>query len=229
MKPTVLLYDIDGTLITTGGAGRRAIVRALETLGYAEKVEFSFAGMTDRAIVRRHLAAHGEAPSDALIDRVLDAYLAVLEDVVASMPRDRYHLHDGVLDSLQAAEAAADTVIGLGTGNIERGAQIKLEAVGVWHRFTFGGFGSDAEDRAELLLAGAERGAASLGRPRTACRVVVIGDTPRDIAAAKAIGAETVAVATGRYGVESLAEHRPTHVLPSLSSPRALSALLGTV
>lgn len=228
MKPTVLLYDIDGTLVTTGGAGKRALVRALTEHGIDETIEFSFAGMTDRAILRRYLAAHPEG-GEGLIDEILERYLSILGEEVRATPRERYYLHDGVLDSLQAAEAAERVVIGLGTGNIKRGAQIKLEAVDLWRRFAFGGFGCDAEDRAELLMAGAERGAAALGEVRTACRVVVIGDTPRDIAAAKAIGAETIAVATGRYGLESLAEHRPTHALPSLAAPRALSALLGTV
>lgn len=233
MKPTVLLYDIDGTLITTGGAGKRALVRALAEHDIDQTAEFSFAGMTDRAILRRYLAAQPASPrhegGEPLIGELLDAYLGFLVEEVRATPKDRYYLHEGVLDSLQAAETAERVVIGLGTGNIKRGAQIKLEAVDLWHRFSFGGFGSDAEDRAELLMAGAERGAAALGEVRASCRVVVIGDTPRDIAAAKAIGAETIAVATGRYGLESLAEHRPTHVLPSLAAPRALSALLGTI
>ena len=229
MKPTVLLYDIDGTLITTGGAGRRALVRALAERDVAPASEFSFAGMTDRAILRRFLTASGETVTAARVDGILERYVLLLEEEVSVTPKDRYFLHDGVLDSLEAAELADNVVIGLGTGNIRRGAEIKLKAVGLWERFAFGGFGCDAEDRAELLLAGADRGAALCGRPRTECRVVVIGDTPRDIAAAKAIGAETIAVATGRHGLESLAEHRPTHALASLAAPRALSAILGTV
>jgi phosphoglycolate phosphatase-like HAD superfamily hydrolase len=229
MKPTVLLYDIDGTLVTTGGAGRRALVRALQEADLRTEEEFSFAGMTDRAILRRYLNAAGGDATEERIDALLERYVDVLREEVERTPRERYFLHEGALDSLQAAEIAENVVIGLGTGNVRRGAQIKLEAVGVWERFAFGGFGCDAEDRAELLLAGAERGAAVLGRARVECRVVVIGDTPRDIAAAKAIGAETVAVATGRYGLESLAEHRPTHAIPSLSAPRALSAILGRV
>lgn len=233
MKPTVLLYDIDGTLITTGGAGRRALVRALADADVAPASEFSFAGMTDRAILRRYLTSAGETADDAVtaarIDALLDRYVDFLEHEVKATPKGKYFVHEGAVDSLDAAALAENTVVGLGTGNIRRGARIKLEAVGIWERFSFGGFGCDAEDRAELLLAGAERGAAALGRPRVACRIVVIGDTPRDIAAAKAIGAETVAVATGRYGLESLAEHRPTHALPSLAAPRALSAILGRV
>ncbi len=229
MKPTVLLYDIDGTLITTGGAGRRAILRALTAFDLNHDAEFSFAGMTDRGILRRYLSSDGEEATEERISAVLAHYVELLGQEVKKTPKGRYFVHDGVRDSLEAAESAGNVAVGLGTGNIRLGAQIKLETVDLWDRFAFGGFGCDAEDRAELLLAGAERGAALLGHPRTACRIVVIGDTPRDIAAAKAIGAETVAVATGRYGLESLAEHRPTHALPSLTSARALTAILGTV
>jgi phosphoglycolate phosphatase-like HAD superfamily hydrolase len=229
VKPTVLLFDIDGTLINTGGAGRRALVRALAEADIAPASDFSFAGMTDRAILRRYLGGADEPVTEARIDAILDRYVEYLEEEVKATPKERYFMHDGAVDSLEAARLAENTVVGLGTGNIKRGARIKLNAVGIWERFAFGGFGCDAEDRAELLLAGAERGAAVLGRARVECRVVVIGDTPRDIAAAKAIGAETVAVATGRYGLESLVEHRPTHALPSLSAPRALSAILGRV
>ncbi len=227
MSPTILLFDIDGTLLTTGGAGARAIVRALEASAVPIATRFSFAGMTDRAIVRRYLEAAGEAPSEARIDALLDGYLTHLVDEVNRAPADGYRLHDGMLAALDAAERRPATAVGLGTGNIERGARIKLERAGVSQRFAFGGFGCDSEDRAELLLAGAERGAARLGTPRARCRVVVIGDTPRDIAAAKAIGADSLAVATGSYDLEALGRHRPTWAFASLAATGALSALLG--
>jgi phosphoglycolate phosphatase len=225
MRPTVLLFDIDGTLLDTGGAGGRAVVRTLAAAGIDTSLRFSYAGMTDRAIVRRYLIERGGDVDDAEIDDLLSGYIAILEDEVKKSPR--YRLHTGVAEALDAIEKVAGVALGLGTGNIEAGARIKLSAAGVWHRFAFGGYGCDAEDRAELLAAGAERGAKRLGQPRTACRVVVIGDTPKDIAAAKAIGAECVAVATGSYDVAALTQHRPEAAIESLAAPGALATILG--
>lgn len=225
-RPTVLLFDLDGTLVTTGGAGRRAIERALEAHGAHGATGFSFAGMTDRAIVRRGLVNAGRLPSEELIDVVLGDYLPALEDeVVAADPR-RYLVHDGVHAALDLAMATPGVAVGLGTGNIERGARIKLRRVGLAERFTFGGFGCDAEDRAELLRAGARRGAERLGTSLESCRIVVIGDTPLDITAAGAIGAESLAVATGSFEYAALVPHAPTHLFPNLLAPGAHEALL---
>ncbi|MCA9625687.1 MAG: haloacid dehalogenase-like hydrolase [Myxococcales bacterium] len=231
MSKTVLLFDVDGTLVTTGGAGGRAIRGALEAFGEPAVSGFSYAGMTDRAIVRRHLAEGRQRPAEEVredeIDDVLERYLDLLSREVASTPQEDYVVHDGMLEALTAAEARPDTAIGLGTGNVERGARIKLGRVGLADRFAFGGFGCDAEDRAALIARGAERGAERLGVPRSACRVVVIGDTPRDVAAALAIGAECLAVATGRHDRETLRASGATYAFDSLAAPEALLALLG--
>ena len=224
---TVLLFDVDGTLVTTGGAGRRALVRALAHWGASDGASFSFAGLTDRLIIRRSLAQAGMDVSETLIDRVIAAYLEVLADEVAATPAPDYRLLPGMLEALDALAGAAHVAVGLGTGNVERGARIKLERVGVAERFAFGGFGCDAEDRAELLRIGAERGAARLGAARDQCRVVVIGDTPLDIKAARAIGAEAFALAAGGTTLEELATHHPEHLYPSLAAPGARAALLG--
>jgi phosphoglycolate phosphatase len=224
--PTVLLFDVDGTLITTGGVGRRAIVRSLEKCGVAPTATFSFAGMTDRAIVRRCLLDAGEQASEALIDRLLDSYLEVLRDNVAAAPSTSYRVNAGILEALDATEQQQQLALGLGTGNIEAGARIKLARVGIADRFPLGGFGRDSEDRAELISAGADRGCALLGLPRDRCRIVVIGDTPLDIAAAQANGATSLAVATGTFDLEALIEHRPTHAFESLATPGAIEALL---
>ncbi len=224
--PTILLFDVDGTLITTGGAGREAILRALELGGVDPRVRFSFAGMTDRAIVRRYLDAFGEGTSETRIDELLASYLGILSEEVARVPAERYHLHDGMIAALDRADTLVDTAVGLGTGNVERGARIKLERVGVSHRFAFGGFGDDHEDRAELLRVGALRGARRLGVDAGGCRIVVIGDTPRDVAAAKAIGAESFAVATGTISYQDLEASEPAHLFADLAAPGALHALL---
>ncbi|MSP26513.1 MAG: HAD family hydrolase [Myxococcales bacterium] len=228
-RPTVLLFDLDGTLVTTGGAGRRAIERALAACGVVDAAGFSFAGMTDRAIVRRALTLGGRVVTEPLIAEVLARYLPILQDEVSSAPSDRYMIHAGVLAALVCADSAPNTAVGLGTGNIEVGARIKLAQVGLSERFEFGGFGCDSEDRAELLAVGSARGAARLGCSLDACRVVVIGDTPLDIAAARAIGAESLAVATGSFSRDGLTPHAPTHLFDSLAAAGAIDAMLGSV
>ena len=234
MRPTIYLFDIDGTLISSGGAGRRAIERAFEARHDRRDAcsDFSFAGMTDRAIVRRALAGLGHSPEgpaiEAAIDALLDAYLTLLEDEVWRATDCKVHRGiDDALAALSQREAIASLAVGLGTGNVERGAQVKLARVGLDRRFEFGGFGSDAEDRAELLRVGAERGAARLARARDTCRVVIIGDTPRDITAAHAIGAEAIGVATGPFSTVELMAAGADAAFDDLAAPGAMAALFG--
>ena len=230
MKPTVLLFDVDGTLVTTCGAGRRAIERAFELRhGTKEVVNFSFGGMTDKAIVRDALTALGqtfatEADRDLAIDEMLRFYLEVLVDEVARTP---IRIHAGMVRAMDLADSRSDVALGLGTGNIRKGAEIKLGCVGIFHRFSFGGFGDDSIDRPTLLMAGARRGAHKLGLPIEDCRIVVIGDTPRDVSAAKAIGAESIAVATGMHDLAELKQCDPTAAFENLDDPRADAVLFG--
>ncbi len=229
MRPTVLLFDIDGTLVTTGGVGRRALELAFER-AYGRRdacAGFRLDGMTDRAIVRGGLVALGLAPSPASIDAVLTRYLDVLAEEVAAAPAETYRVHEGISQTLDAAAARVHIAVGLGTGNIREGARIKLERVGLFRRFGFGGFGSDDEDRAALLRLGAERGAAALKVQLKEARVVVIGDTPKDVAAARGIAAESVAVGTGSYSAAQLREAGATWAFPSLAVPGAMEAVLG--
>lgn len=230
MRPTVFLWDIDGTLITTGGVGRLAIERAFERL-YGRRDAFEkipFAGMTDRAIVRAGLAAIGRADvSEAQIDEAIAGYLAVLEEEVANADAALYRVHAGIERALDAAASRGGCAIGLGTGNVKPGAKAKLTRVGLYERFAFGGFGCDHENRHELIRIGAERGAAALDAKRADCRVVVIGDTPKDVAAARAIGAECVGVGTGPFSPADLLAAGATHAFRDLSDPAAIPALLG--
>ncbi|MBN2193234.1 MAG: haloacid dehalogenase-like hydrolase [Polyangiaceae bacterium] len=227
MNPTVLLFDIDGTLLLTGGAGRRALVRAFEVeLGRGDAaLSVELRGMTDPAIFRAAAAAAGAAYDPGLLSRLVAAYLACLPDEVARA--EQYSVLPGVGTTLAAARAAASVAVGLGTGNLERAARIKLGRAGLDDAFAFGGFGDDAEARAELLRLGAERGALRLGCARNDCRVVVIGDTPRDVEAARAIGAESVAVATGGYSMSELAAAGADSVHASLDAPGTLVKILG--
>jgi len=230
VKPTVLLFDVDGTLVTTCGAGRRAVERAFELRhGTKDVVAFSFGGMTDKAIVRNGLLALGrpfasEAELDAEIEATLLFYVEVLADEVA---HTRIRIHEGMERAMDMAEARSEVALGLGTGNIRKGAEIKLGSVGIYHRFTFGGFGDDSIDRSTLLMTGARRGAAKLGVTVEDCRIVVIGDTPRDVASAKAIGADSIAVATGMHDVAELEACEPTAVFATLADEQAPAALFG--
>lgn len=229
MKPTVFLFDIDGTLITTGGVGRLAIENAFQNLyGRADVFQsISFAGMTDRAIVRAGLMAIGRKPTEADIDEAIAAYVAVLESEVSRADAAKYRVHAGIDTALDEVHARGNSAIGLGTGNIRAGARVKLERVSLFQRFAFGGFGCDHEDRAELIRIGAERGAKALDTPRESCRVVVIGDTPKDVAAARAIGAESIGVGTGPFTPADLMACGATYACRDLAEPGALDRLLG--
>lgn len=204
-RPTIFLFDIDGTLILTGGAGRRSMEAAFEETqgrGAAAVLDFSFGGMTDFAIVRAGLRTLGsDAPDDAAIERVLASYLGHLDDQVS---RSDYRIMPGVKEVLGWLAGFDRIAVGLGTGNVKKGAYKKLTRGELHDSFAFGGFGCDAEDRVELLRVGAQRGAAALGLPLSECRIVVIGDTPKDVAAAKGIGAECIGVGTGGFEPSAL-------------------------
>lgn len=204
-RPTIALFDIDGTLVTCGGAGRAAMEHAFEdVLGRSDVAGFGYGGMTDRAIVRAATLAAGRDDDPATLDALLDRYLAHLE---AHLPRsEKFAILPGVHALLDALVPHTHVAVGLGTGNLEVGARLKLGHGKIWERFSFGGYGSDHEDRGRLLAAGAERGATKLGVSVSSARVVVIGDTPRDIRAGRDIGAEVIAVATGGFTGEELAD-----------------------
>lgn len=229
MQPTVLLFDIDGTLVTTGGVGRRALERVFgELYGREDALEhIRLDGMTDRAIVRSGLHQVGAADGPEEIDRVLTAYVEILEDEVRRADPAKYYLHQGMARALDRAAAHREVALGLGTGNIREGARVKLQRVGVYERFRFGGFGSDHEQRVELIRRGAERGAALLGAPVGECRVVIVGDTPKDVAAAKGIGAECVGVGTGSFSPEQLLAAGADAAFKDLGEPGAIEAVIG--
>ncbi|AGC44830.1 HAD superfamily hydrolase [Myxococcus stipitatus DSM 14675] len=229
MRPTVLLFDIDGTLITTGGAGRRAMDLAFEQLHGRRDAcnSFHMSGMTDRAIVRKALRVIGVEDSEAAIDAGIAAYLAHLTDEVRKVDEQRYIVFPGIREAVIEARKREGFAVGLGTGNIRAGARVKLERVAIHDQFSFGGFGCDHENRVELIRRGAEAGAATLGVPREECRVVIIGDTPMDVAAALGIGAECIGVGTGTYKAEALLEAGAHAAFPDFTHPEALPTLLG--
>ncbi|MBZ4414207.1 HAD family hydrolase [Myxococcus faecalis] len=229
MRPTVLLFDIDGTLITTGGAGRRAMDRAFEQLhGRRDACDsFPMSGMTDRGIVRKALRVIGVEDTEAAIDAGIAAYLTHLADEVRKVDAQRYLVYPGMREAVQAARGLEGFAVGLGTGNVREGARVKLERVGIHDQFAFGGFGCDHEDRVELIRRGAEAGASLLGVPREECRVVIIGDTPKDVDAALGIGAECIGVGTGTFTAEALLKAGAHAAFADFSHRDALPTLLG--
>jgi phosphoglycolate phosphatase len=226
-QPTILLFDIDGTLLLTGGCGRRAFEHAFDRItGKRGALDgFSFGGMTDRAIARMGLSAIGREVDPAVVDQLLEAYLEALERELLSPPN--FVVLPGAQETVRALVGRPQTALGLGTGNVRRGAQAKLAYADLWSLFAFGGFGCDHEDRAELLRTGAQRGATQLGQPLAACRVVVVGDTVRDIAAAHAIGAQCIAVCTGADSADKLHAAGADSVVESLLHTDLSAALAG--
>lgn len=204
MTDVLVLWDIDNTLLYTGGAGSLAMARAFRDLYGIEdafrRVEFS--GRTDAAIFRDAAASHGVLDG-ALADdmsRFIDAYVPHLRECLGEAAGGR--LMPGVLSLLDVLATREDVVLGLGTGNFRAGAELKIGHYGLARYFPdiAGGFGEDSESR-ELVIAKAISRLTDGASPR---RVVVIGDTPHDVTAAKANGAVALGVATGRNPVEEL-------------------------
>lgn len=222
----LVLFDIDGTLITSGGAGEAALIDAMRSVfGVDEDFrDITLAGATDALIARALLGKHGLDPSPENCARLLDRYL---EHLAERMPRHQGFLLPGILELLEALRLRNDVVLALLTGNVARGAEIKLTHFGVWHYFPFGAFADDHHDRNELGKFARARARESHGHDFPPHHVFVLGDTPKDVACGKAIGARTVAIATGQYTADELAAHGPDFLFADLSDTRAvLSALL---
>ena len=213
-----LLFDHDGTLTQGGGGGGRALAKALHTRPQAseELRRMRLDGMTDRAIARLVLTAERKSVSERDIDEVLEQYLHALATEVAERP---YVPLPGVSELLRRLDAKA--LLGLCTGNHVRGAELKLSSAGLWGCWKFGGYGSDAEPRAEIVRT-AFRRAQELG----ATDGLVIGDTPRDILAAHEAGLPACGVATGRWSIHDLATHGAEKVIATFGDIEASIRLL---
>ena len=230
----LILFDIDGTLLWTDGAGRRAIHRALlDEMGTAGPIDgYRFDGKTDPQIVREllTLAGHPDAETDDRITAVCRRYVDLLNAELAK-PTQATRLYPGISDLLAALEpyeASGRALVGLLTGNVQDGAALKLRSSGLDPaRFAVGAFGSDSHRRADLPAVAAQRAAERTGGRFTGADIVIIGDTPDDVACARPMGARTVGVATGSYSTAQLRAVGATHVFENLSDTQAvLSALL---
>ena len=224
----LFLFDIDGTLLLTGRAGEHAL-----RLGFKERFgvdddlsSISFAGSTDSAIVRQMFAAHGIPATPENIADLLDGYVRHL---ARELPRREGRVLPGIVALLEALHAREDCVLGLLTGNIEKGAQLKLSHYGVWDYFEFGAYADDHIDRNKLGPVARARAAEKHGISFAPADVFVLGDTPKDIDCARSAGFVAVAIATGSYGKDELAAHRPDFLFEDLSDTQGvLQTLLGS-
>ena len=222
----LLLFDIDGTLIHSGGAGIEALKRALKERFEIEDDlhDIEFAGMTDSGIVMSILKKHKIPATAENIAAFLDSYVHCLS---SELPRRKGKLLPGVLPLLEKLKTRKHVVLGLLTGNLSRGAHLKLDHYGVWHFFEFGAFADDHHDRNELGAFAQARAKEKHGVEFSADEIDVIGDTPRDIACGKALGARTIAVATGTWSREKLAKHKPDFLIDDFSDVDRLINTLG--
>jgi phosphoglycolate phosphatase len=221
----LILFDIDGTILSSRGAAPRAFRQALEEVFGTSGPEsgYSFAGRTDPQIARDLLAMAG-VPAEQ-IDRSLPAvwtrYTELLEQ---ELQRVRALVYPGVREILDQLESARETaVLGLLTGNVLQGARLKLEAAGIgFERFRIGAFGSDHHDRRELPAIAVDRAQKTLGPRFEGKSVVIIGDTPHDISCGEHLGVRTIAVATGTFGPQELASCGPDYLFENLQDTGAV-------
>jgi phosphoglycolate phosphatase len=225
----LVLFDIDGTLVWTDGAGRRAIHRALtEVFGATGPADYRFDGKTDPQIVRdlmRH-AGHDDGHIDVRMQAVFDLYVERLRAELGA-PGYRARVLPGVFDLLDDLESRDGVVLGLLTGNLVEGARAKLESVGIDpNRFRVGAFGSDHEHRPSLPEVARQRLRQQLGVDVAGQDVVIIGDTPADVTCGRAMGARAIGVATGRYSSDELRGHGAAAVFADLSDTEAVVAAI---
>jgi phosphoglycolate phosphatase-like HAD superfamily hydrolase len=226
----LLLFDIDGTLILTGGAGSRAMTRAFAASHGLEDAlqRVDLAGRTDRIIMRDALTQAGRDHEDVDLDEFREAYCEALREEIQKPGNGRRGLLPGVKPLLDRLAARDDVRLALLTGNFRASAEIKLAAFGVWDYFSWGAFADDAIERDDLIRIAHARHETEHGRLIEPERVVVIGDTPHDIRCARAGGAKVVAVATGNYDRAALLQHAPDALFDDLADTDAvMSALLG--
>jgi phosphoglycolate phosphatase len=222
MRDSLLLWDIDGTLVDTDRAGERALLEMLRTIyqrDFGVKLPVELAGRTDTSIMHDLLAHLKMEAGEEEIARFRREYLALL---TTTLPTGKGRAHAGIRAALEAVHAHPEIHQGLLTGNLQEGARLKLSHLGIWDYFEFGAFAEDSANRNELGPFALRRAKEKLGIDFPPERVWVIGDTPHDVACGKAIGAKTIAVATGAFSVAELEACGPTRTFVDLSDTEGL-------
>ena len=228
MTTRLVLFDIDGTLVLTGGAGKRAISRAFhELFGVTDAFDgVSLAGRTDRYLVEQGLERSGVPVTADALERVRERYLTRLAEEIHQPAQGLQAALPGVTRLLDALDEHAHVHRALLTGNYESGARIKLEYFDLWRRFGWGAFGDDHAERDLIALAAVAAAPARGVTLREPAHVIVIGDTPFDVSCARAAGARVIAVATGGHTVDQLRACDPDAVLEDLSDLDAVLAAI---
>jgi phosphoglycolate phosphatase len=212
----LVFFDIDGTLMDSGGAGTRSMNLAFEEIFSVSDafVGINMAGKTDIQIMKEGLRKHGLDSENGNVGLLTNSYIGHLGRLIENR---RKHLKPGIKDSLERLSGREEVFLGLLTGNIEAGARIKLDSFGLNNYFPFGAFGDDDEDRNKLLPVAVERFRSFRQREVRYKDCIVIGDTPRDVECAKIYGAYAIAVATGPYVYDSLVASGADVVLRDIS------------
>lgn len=213
----LVLFDIDGTLVHTGGAGIKAFAKVFATeFGVANGVEnMKFAGRTDVNLVREFFTMNGITTNEANFRRFFENYVFWLDQILR---HSETKACVGVLEFMQALRTLSNPPrLGLLTGNVRLGAEIKLRHFDLWKEFEMGGFADDHEDRDQIAHAALKRGSRVLGQELRGEQVLVIGDTPLDIRCGRAIGAKVLAVATGGATLDELKRHQPDWAVEDLN------------
>ena len=222
MADSLLLWDIDGTLVYMDRAGERALLIAIRELygrDLGEHLPVDLRGRTDTSICRDLLAFLEVPVTPGEEARFRAAYLDLLP---TTLPMVKPHIKPGIPEALEAVHAHPEIHQALLTGNLREGARLKLSYLGLWHYFEFGAFADDSHIRDELGPFALARAKEKLGIAFPPERVFIIGDTPHDVACGKAIGAKTIAVATGSFTVAQLEAEKPTHTFADFSDTEAL-------
>ncbi len=213
----LILFDIDGTLLSLRGAGKGSFRRGLEDVyGTAGPIEgWDFGGKTDRLLCHELLGAAGLPAHEieAGVDQAISRYLGYLEEALADHP---VHVHPGIPELLDHLAADTRVTLGLLTGNVAAGAKLKLAAVGLADYFRLGSYGCDSANRRDLPAVAIARAAALTGTTYAGKEVVIIGDTPHDIDCGKVLSNRTIAVATGSFSQEALQVHAPDFLFDTL-------------